>query len=361
MADESSVRFGIFFKMLLVMVLVATIPLGVVWYISHAASEQAIKQDVDNRLSSTANQLRSYVESWIDMNVRVLRQNAELPDMVSMDGGKQKTILESIVNSYEWDYLAFTVDINGKNIGRSDNKALKDYSDRHYVRQVLAGGDLGQQVLISKTNGKPALVLATPIKDSQKWTKGVLALGMTLTDISQKISSVHFGKTGHAILLDQDGKVISHFNKEYVTKRASLAEHPGFKALILANKESAIYTEDNGKKVIGQLRKTRHGWILLVEQDYDEAFAALKTYNQQTQVLMLATVIVVLIIAFFVSRQLTRPIRHLTAAADAISHGKFDNEISDTKRGDELGELARSVERLGTSVRLAMERFDRAV
>ena len=361
MAGESSVRFGIFFKMMLVMVLVATVPLGVVWYISHAASEQAIRQDVDNRLSSTADQLRSYVESWIDMNVRVLRQNAKLPDILSMDGSRQKPILESIVNSYEWDYLAFTIDINGKNIGRSDNKELKDYSDRHYVRQVLAGGDLGQQVLISKTNGLPALVLATPIKDSQKWTKGVLALGMTLSDISQKISSTRFGKTGHAILLDQDGKVISHFNKEYVDKRTSLANHPGFKALILANRESAIYTEDNGNKVIGQLRKTHHGWILLVEQDYDEAFAALKTYNQQTEVLMLVTLILVVLVATLISRQLTRPIRRLTVAADAISHGNFDYEISDTKRSDELGELARSVERLGASVRLAMERFNRAV
>ncbi|MEJ2589813.1 MAG: cache and HAMP domain-containing protein [Candidatus Thiodiazotropha sp.] len=361
MAGESSVRFGIFFKMLLVMVLVATVPLGVVWYISHAASEQAIRQDVDNRLSSTADQLRSYVESWIDMNVRVLRQNAELPNIVSMDGSKQKKTLEAIIHNYEWAYLAFTIDINAQNVGRSDNKALKDYSDRHYVRQVLAGGDLGQEVLIGKTSGKPALVLAAPIKDSQKWTKGVLALAMNLSDISQKITSVHFGKTGHAILLDQDGKVISHFNKEYVDKRTSLANHPGYKALILANKESAIYTEDNGKKVIGQLRKTRHGWILLVEQDYDEAFAALKTYNRQTEVLMLVTVILVVLIAAFISRQLTRPIRQLTAAADAISHGNFDYEISDTKRSDELGELARSVERLGASVRLAMERFDRAV
>ncbi|MET0091815.1 MAG: hypothetical protein ABW068_17680, partial [Candidatus Thiodiazotropha sp.] len=131
------------------MILVAAIPLAIVWYISHTASETAISQDVDNRLSSTADQLRSYVESWIDMNARVMQQNAELPDMISMDGMRQKKALESIVDTYGWIYLAFTVDINGQNISRSDNKELKDYSDRRYVRQVLGGQPLGQQVLIS--------------------------------------------------------------------------------------------------------------------------------------------------------------------------------------------------------------------
>ena len=359
MADDSSVRFGIFFKMLIVMVLVASIPLAVVWYISHAASERAITQDVDNRLSSTADQLRSYVESWVDMNVRVLRQNAELPNMISMDGARQKAALESIVHTYEWNYLAFTVDINGQNVSRSDNKDLKDYSDRHYVRQVLGGQALGQQVLIGKTSGKPSLVLASPIKDAQHRTKGVLAIAMTLTEISQKISSTRFGKTGYAILLDQDGKVISHINEEYTNKRTSLTDHPGYKALVLSNKESVVYTDETGKKVFCQVRKTHHGWILLVQQDYDEAFSALSVYNSQTQVLMLGTLVLVLIVAFLLSRQLTRPIRQLTAAADAISRGNFDYEISDAKRGDELGELARSVERLGASVRLAMERFNR--
>jgi hypothetical protein len=61
MAESSSVRFGIFFKMTFVMVLIATLPLLLVWSISHSASEDAISKDIDNRLSSTANQLRSYI------------------------------------------------------------------------------------------------------------------------------------------------------------------------------------------------------------------------------------------------------------------------------------------------------------
>jgi methyl-accepting chemotaxis protein len=279
--------------------------------------------------------------------------------MISMDGMRQKTGLETIVDTYQWIYLAFTTDINGQNISRSDDKKLKDYSDRHYVRQVLGGKELGQQVLISKTTGKPALVISHAIEDGNKRTKGVLAIGMTLDGISEKVATTRFGKTGYAILLDKDGKVISHPNNDFTSKRTSLTEHPGYNALMLNNKRSIIYTNEEGKKVFSQARQTEHGWILLVQQDYDEAFTALTQYNQKTQFLMVISLIIILIVAFIISRQLTQPIRRLTDAADAISRGDFNYNIDDTNRTDELGALARAVERLGNSVRVAMERFNR--
>jgi methyl-accepting chemotaxis protein len=359
MAESNPVRFGIFFKMSLVMVLIATLPLLLVWYISHSASEEAISQDIHNRLSSTANQLRSYIESWVDMNARVIGQNAKFPEMISMDGQLQKKGLTTIVDTYEWVYLAFTTDINGQNISRSDDKNLKDYSDRHYVRQVLGGKDLGQQVLISKTNGKPALVISTAIKNEEQHTKGVLAIGMTLDDISKKVATTRFGETGYAILLDQEGKVISHINNEFTAKRTSLTDHPGYNALMLNNKDSLIYTDEQGEKVFCQVRKTEHGWILLVQQNYDEAFSALSDYNRKTQLLMAASFIIVVLVSFFISRQLTRPIQRLTLASDAISRGDFDYKIEDVHRSDELGSLARAVERLGSSVRVAIDRFNR--
>ncbi|MEJ2620846.1 MAG: cache and HAMP domain-containing protein [Candidatus Thiodiazotropha sp.] len=359
MAESSPVRYGIFFKMSLVMILIATLPLLLVWYISHSASEEAISKDIDNRLSSTANQLRSYIESWVDMNARVIRQNAKFPDMISMDGQLQKKGLTTIVDTYEWVYLAFTTDINGQNISRSDDKNLKDYSDRHYVRQVLGGKDLGQQVLISKTNGKPALVISTAIESEEQHTKGVLAIGMTLDDISKKVSTTRFGETGYAILLDQEGKVISHINNEFTTKRTSLTDHPGYNALMLNNKNSLIYTDEQGEKIFCQVRRSKHGWILLVQQNYDEAFSALSDYNRKTQLLMAASFIIVVLVSFLISRQLTRPIQHLTLAADAISRGDFDYKIEDIHRSDELGSLARAVERLGSSVRVAIDRFSR--
>jgi len=76
-------------------------------------------------------------------------------------------------------------------------------------------------------------------------------------------------------------------------------------------------------------------------------------------VLLAVTLAVVILIAYFSSRRISVPIQQLTAIADDISHGKLEQEVGHIKRSDEIGGLARSIDRLGTSVRLAMQRIAR--
>jgi len=109
----------------------------------------------------------SCVDAWVDMNVKMLRQNAALDDIIAMDPKRQRRTLLSIVSEYKAIYLAFTIAPDGSNIGRSDQEPPKNYGDRTYVQQVLRGAPLGQQVVISRTNGQPALILLA-IEDVNK-------------------------------------------------------------------------------------------------------------------------------------------------------------------------------------------------
>ena len=55
--------------------------------------------------------------------------------------------------------------------------------------------------------------------------------------------------------------------------------------------------------------------------------------------------------------RLTRPIRNLTEIADAISRGQLGDQIHEVDRSDEIGGLARAIDRLKMSVDLAMRRL----
>ncbi len=54
---------------------------------------------------------------------------------------------------------------------------------------------------------------------------------------------------------------------------------------------------------------------------------------------------------------IVQPIRELTRVADDFSRGKLDLPIPALQRRDEIGNLAKSFERLGTSTKLAMDRL----
>lgn len=131
--------FGIFPKLLLTMLVVTLIPLGAIWYLDYRAESESLSRQIEQRLSSQADTLAGYVDAWVDMNVRMLRQNAALDDMSSMDPKKQKPLLRAIIAEYKWAYLTFTIAPDGNNIGRNDEEALRFYGDRGYFKQAIEG------------------------------------------------------------------------------------------------------------------------------------------------------------------------------------------------------------------------------
>jgi len=99
------------------------------------------------------------------------------------------------------------------------------------------------------------------------------------------------------------------------------------------------------------------GWNLVIQQDYEEAFAPVRAADRNALILLALTVVLAGLVAFVVSRRFTKPILGLTAVANDISRGKLNLKIAETARNDEIGDLAQAIERMGNSIRLAMERF----
>jgi len=312
------------------------------------------------------------VNDWADTNLRVLRQNAALPDVVSMDPAvvsmdpaRQTPVLKTVRGAYEWAYLVFTVNRDGQNIGRSDEQpsASYQYGDRSYFKQVLDGQPLGQEVVIGKTTQKPALILAGPIRDASGALQGVMALAMEVAEISQIVANAKIGETGFAILVDEHNKVIAHGRPRQITQSLQdLSAHPALSAAGAAQaptvyEDAGRRYEDAGRRVVGHTRKTALGWTLIIQQDYDDAFAPLLEARRNALILMAFALALVLGVAYLLSRQLARPIVELTAVAENLSRGNFDMPIVGTERRDEIGALARAVERMAVSIKMAFERL----
>jgi len=354
---QKKMSFGIFQKIMLSMLLVALVPMGVVWFLDYQAGVEQSSRQVDERLATYADNLTNQVDSWVEMNRRMLVQNAALVDMESMQAGDQNPILKSITAKYEWNYLAFTMDARGNNVGRSDGKETKYYGDRTYFTQIIEGAELGKQVLIGKTSGEPALVLSTPIFNTKKDLEGVLAIAMTIKDISKTVTSAKIGETGFAFLLDENGQVVAHNSQEFTRTRKDLSSHPAFMAITKGNLRNIVFEDANGKKILAHMTKTAQGWIMIAQQDYEEAYRGLATATRNALILFLCTLILVSLIAFVIARGLSKPILSLAKVAVAISKGQLDVKINEVDRRDEIGALAQSVERLGASIKYAMEKM----
>jgi methyl-accepting chemotaxis protein len=256
-------------------------------------------------------------------------------------------------------YLVFTVGLDGRNVARSDDVPLKDYSDRQYYKDIIQGKQLSWQTLIGKTSKKPALILAVPIKSGDQLV-GVLAAAMNVDDLSKYIATWKRGKTGYAFLVDEKGKVVAHQAQAYVEEQKSLNDHP----LIAAFRKSkwtsltANFTNEKGNPSYGHVKEIARGWAIALQQEDAEVFDSLKHVQRLAVILLAVTILIVSFIAWISARAIVTPIRKLTEVAERMSLGDLNMQINIPSK-DEIGLLAQAIKRMQTSLRLAMERLRR--
>jgi len=74
--------------------------------------------------------------------------------------------------------------------------------------------------------------------------------------------------------------------------------------------------------------------------------------------LIAAAVVACMVSSILLTRRIIRPILGLVAVADEISKGNLDATVALDSKG-EVGELARSLERMRTSLKVAINRLSR--
>lgn len=105
-----------------------------------------------------------------------------------------------------------------------------------------------------------------------------------------------------------------------------------------------------GDKISTSIAATQDTINTSMEETNDSIASKTDSVRTRNIAIIVAIVFVAAIIAFFVARSVTKPVRQLTAVADKISKGEMDVTI-DVKSKDEIGDLAQSFERMVAAVR----------
>lgn len=357
MAADRKVRLGLFSKTILVMLLVSLLPFGLFWFLTFRMMNDHIRSDSEALMAQTAKGMVDQIDAWLNSNASLLRMAATLPEITTMNREQQEPALKAIHQAYPFMYLVFTVDPSGMNVARNDNQPLVSYADRQYFKDIMAGRALSWQSVVGRTSKVPALVLAVPIRQGNR-VVGVMAAAMTVEDISKRIATWKKGATGFAFLVDEQGYVIAHPQKQFGEKRENMNASPLISAFRSKGwtSNTAAFIDENGRPVIGHARSTGTGWVLGVQQEESEIFETMTMIQRFALALLAATVLLVVAIAWFSARALATPIMKLTDAAERMSLGELNVKI-DVDSRDEIGLLAQAVGRMQTSLQIAMRRL----
>jgi len=349
----------LFWRIFLGLLLAAMLPLLVTWYIARNVTVDNAQRLAESRLRYEAAQIAARTDGWLQINFESLAEHADTTAIRSMLPELQRPVLITIANHQPWTQLAFTVGLDGVSVARSDSLGPINYADRGYFKTAVAGQPLGQIIAISRTTNRPSWIFGVPIKDELGKVVGVLAKTNGLNEITDQLVNARIGETGRAVLMAPDGKLAGMTGAIFDKELKDFSKHPLFLGRENARGGLMHYTTEDGHPTMAVLQPIRFGWLVAVQIDEAEALAPVKETDRTMLVLLLVAAVLAAAFAAIAAPGFARPLVRLTSIAEDMSRGHFDHDIPGTDRSDEIGALARAVERMTRSLRLAMERLSK--
>lgn len=230
------------------------------------------------------------------------------------------------------------------NISKDINLTERDW----YVNAVNNPEDAYiSELYVDIATNKPVITVSkSVIKDGQ--VKGVVAVDLDLTSISEEISKMTFENGGGAVLLDKNSIIISHRNEEFIGKDY---KEISSNSLEPRNEENKIikYSIENEEIITYHGEVSELNWKILIEKTNEDYKAIITKMGETLAMASIMAIIIIIIIVHLFSKVIDRALRKINEDTLRAASGDFTG-VLEIKTGDEFEELANSFNEMKKNV-----------
>ncbi len=143
----------------------------------------------------------------------------------------------------------------------------------------------------------------------------------------------------------RDANIIGKFNLAQKNVEAAVRAVKGESGTIDAfHARKKIWQASGFARTDGAYDYPGLGWSVLVRVPVEEAYGSVNAIERTQIIAICVAIALTLLIGYPLGVAASSPIRRITYAMFELSEGNTDIDVSETDRGDEIGEMARSVE-----------------
>jgi methyl-accepting chemotaxis protein len=344
-------------RLLIIMILIAMIPLLGMQTLSTFQSINSLRGETNRGFTNVANNETQYILDWTKERMQDVKTLAAIKEIQTFDKDNGQKIVDQYKESWGVFESIAIIDSKGMTVFNSDHKII-DASQRQYFLDAIAGKENITEPLISKGTGHVVIFFATPVVSSGK-TVGVAMGNVNFDEIGAMLGRIDLGKTGEAYLINKEGLMVTPSRYDDFLKSSGAIEDTAllkykvdtFAGQQIVAGQSGIgdYKDFRGKQVVGS-----YTWIpslhlgLIMEEEQSELLAPVNQNTVLSIELSVAALLLILLIAFWVSRSISAPIKQMAQQADELAEGNIQILVKN-ERKDELGMLADAFQRIITS------------
>lgn len=390
-------------KLIIVTVILTIVPMATLGIMASTSARQALEQNANQSLISSASQIASQMDSFILFNLDTIRAEAQigiLADFLEMNSesraGSQLEqqvlqILETLrqrdpvyINSYAiLDNSGFDIaDTATSDIGSFESD--ESYFKEAYITQMA----YVSSVYLSPQTGARSLYFSVPIKKENGDILGVLRVRFDANVLQQQIpveTSRGLVKAV-SILVDDNNIILAHseqpelinksivplnqnrlvaLNRERILPNVPVEElfvdlHDLATGLAFADSipnfsgdfHSSVEVENSTihQEQAGAVRMKTRRWQVVVIQPQDVLFAPVKTITRGTLVLGVISAFISVFLAISISHFLMSPITKLTETTQRFANGDLTVTAA-VSTGDEIGTLSNTFNAMASQLR----------
>ncbi|WP_053954983.1 methyl-accepting chemotaxis protein [Inediibacterium massiliense] len=352
-------QLNIMSKLMIFALILIVLPLSTLGYYSYNNSKYAInegtKSTLDARLRGTKEKINFQTEQ-VEKIGSILRG---IPSIVQYaDELEQGMISENTAREAEILVKDFgktiedisdgicIIDNNGKvilDISKNAEIGL-DLSDREYFKEAMKGNCFWSEVIVSKNSNEEIISYSMPLKSSRGNIVGAIGMTIPFSNIINVIKEVQAGETGYAYLIDKEGVVLYHPQKEKILQENLLnSESSSLKEIAqkMVSGESGFGTyEYEGVEKLN-IYEPVGKWSLAINIPVSEYMKPVIGIRNSTLKIIIMAILIGAVFAFFISKQMSDGIKHLMQLMEQAANGDL-TVYAHVKSKDEIGVLAKS-------------------
>ena len=234
-----------------------------------------------------------------------------------------------------------------------------DLGFRDYVKVPLHNGRpfISAPFRISLPPHTPMIAMAVPVRDNDDRVICLLVGYHTLGDgqFLTSLSSKGLGNTGYLYLL-QGRTILMHPDSTRVLETIPEGKNRGIDQAMKGMEGSLDNVNSTGKRVLSSFKKVGEtDWILAANTPYEDAFGPLNRLVFNAVLIATGGLAFSLLVVWYVTRRLTRPIQQLITHVDGFSTVGGEWKPLELKTGDELERLANAFNGMMDEIQQAEE------
>lgn len=185
--------------------------------------------------------------------------------------------------------------------------------------------------------GSYTITYSKVVKDSSSALAGVVGLDVDINLLTKEISKIKIGEKGYAMLVDKNGKIISHKDSKLVGKGKE--QLPWLKDILQESKSSFYKKIDGNDYFVYRLTNVSNKNNTICILPKSEITAELKSIIVISLLVIVVSIIIAVLLISLFAKKIYKPIKRVETYLDEVGNGNLSIELEGNSSIRELNSI----------------------